>query len=285
MSIPGQINQAVLYSAEIEKPHSIRPLRCDDDGVLQISGIHESISLGTAPGSTVLRYSFGRNTNVDNAMVDLWEGPTTVYVFPTTSQQMRVVSSSAADAAAGTGVRQAHIHYLDSNYVEQHETVTLNGTTPVNTVATDILRVNGLHSWTVGSGGVPAGNVSLQNTAGTVTYGYMAAGLNVALQSNFTVPAGHDFFITHWKGSSGSTAGLHFTQILIRATSHYGVLIPGVFLVHDMIGTQDGGESINTPISIRIPAMADVKVSAISDSATANVTAMGMVSGFIKAQL
>lgn len=75
---------------------------------------------------------------------------------------MRFVSSSANDTLAGTGIQKIHIHYLDSNYVSHEEIVNMNGTTPANTVATDIFRINSMHATQVGSLEVSAGNISLQ---------------------------------------------------------------------------------------------------------------------------
>lgn len=223
----------------------------------------------------------GRNTDIDNARKDLWEGPTATYAFPTGPIQMKAVSTSADDAAAGTGMQQLHIHYLDENYVAREETVTLNGLTPVNTVATDILRVNWVHSWAVGSGGLPAGNVSLTNLAGTVTYGFVGAGINHGRQAIYTVPAGYTAHINHWQASSGST-GEHFCQTSLRATTHRGVLLPGVFLIQDETGTQNGGSAFNLEVPIHVPAMADIKISAISDSVSANVTALGSFRGWLE---
>jgi hypothetical protein len=121
----------------------------------------------------------GRNNAVNNVRCDLWEGPTCVYVFPVAAQQMAVSSSSASDTSNGTGAQQVHIHYLDGNYAEQIEVVTLNGTTPVNTIATNILRINAFHLWRAGSSGTSAGNISIKNIAATVTYDYITATFNM----------------------------------------------------------------------------------------------------------
>lgn len=229
-----------------------------------------------------LGYVFGRNTNVDNVVVDLWEGPTGSYVFPTVAQQMRFVSTSANDTIAGTGIQKIHIHYLDANYLPKIEIVEMNGLTPVNTVATDILRINAMHAYQVGSGGFAAGDISLTNLAASVTYAKLTAGWNWARQSIYTVPAGFNGYITHWQASSGSASGNHFTQITLRATCHMGVLLPGVFLIVDEIGSLNGGDAINYDIPIRIPAKTDVKISAISDGASANVSALGAIMGYFE---
>lgn len=226
-------------------------------------------------------FVFGRAPVVNDVWVDLWEGPTTTYVFPTVGQQMHVKSSSASDAAAGTGIQKIYIHYLDDQLRTQFEVVTLNGITAVATVATNIYRINSVHAITVGSNGYAVGNISLTNVAETVTYGYISAGLNTALQAVYTVPVGVTGYINHWQASSGST-GNHFCQTALRATTHDGLVWPGTFLIQDMQGTQNGGLVINFPITIPIPAGTDVKLSAKSDAVNANVIALGGIMGWFE---
>lgn len=46
-------------------------------------------------------FVFGkRSASVQNSVVDLWDGPTPAYVFPTAPIRMRVVSTSASDSSA-----------------------------------------------------------------------------------------------------------------------------------------------------------------------------------------
>jgi len=227
-------------------------------------------------------FVFGRSNDIDNAICDLWEGPTCTYVFPATAQQMQLVSTSANDTLAGTGVQKVILHYLDNAYAVKTEIVSLNGTTPVNTVATNILRINNFHSYQVGSGGVAAGAITLKNTGATVTYSLINTGLNASRQAIYTVPAGVTGYITHWQASSGAASGTHFTPIYLRSTSHEGTLLPGVFLLVDEIGTQNNGYAITLPIPVRIPALADVKMSAVSDGASANVQVMGAIMGWFE---
>ena len=225
--------------------------------------------------------NLGVKALVQNAKVDLWEGPTAAYVFPAAAQQMAVVSSSASDAAAGTGIQIVRIHYLDSDYNEQVENVTLNGVTPVLTTGLNILRINGMHAYAVGSTGDAVGNISLTNSGGTVTYGYIAATYTMSRQAIYTVPAGKYGYITHWQNSSGST-GTHFCRVSLRATTHDGVLLPGVFLAHDESATQNAAVEISFEIPLAMPPKTDVKLTAISDAANANVTAIGSFIGWIE---
>ena len=215
-----------------------------------------------------------RTTNVQNAVVDLWDWPTATYVFPTVAQQMRVISSNANDTAWWTWCRKVHIHYLDNNYLIKDEIVTLNWTTPVNMVANDVFRINYVHSAEVWSNWVPLWNISVQNTAWTVTYSVIQTWFNVARQAIYTVPDWVNWYITHWQASSWSTAWNHFTQITLRATQHLWEAYPWVFLIIDEVWNSDWWDNINFPIPIRIPARTDVKISAISDTNNANVTAL-----------
>jgi hypothetical protein len=86
----------------------------------------------------------------------------TVYNEQTSNAQRSMSSASAADAAAGTGARTVEIEYHDSAFAGPFfETVTLNGVTPVNTVATDICFINRMVVKTAGSSGRNAGIITL----------------------------------------------------------------------------------------------------------------------------
>lgn len=126
------------------------------------------------------------------------------YPWPAAAAQPTLVSSSANDAAAGTGARTVQVDYLDENYAEQSEIVTLNGTTAVTMTADDVIRVNDMTVLTAGSGGVTAGNLSLKISSDTIAY--IAAGNNCSRQGVFTVPAGKRLVIDGFKVAVTHTA-------------------------------------------------------------------------------
>ena len=79
--------------------------------------------------------------------------------------------------SGGTGVHAVEIHYLDGSGLEQEEIIILNGTTGVNTSATDISFINNMYSVDVGSGGVSAGNIIIYRLgAATRIYDMLATG-------------------------------------------------------------------------------------------------------------
>lgn len=220
----------------------------------------------------------GRCSALQNVLREVWDGPTDRYVPPAAPIQMQVVSTSAADTAAGTGARSVRIYYLDTNYVAHDEVVVMNGTAPVLTAATNILRVNKMHVYTIGSGGVTAGNISLQAIGGAVTYSYMTVGRNLARQAVYTVPEGYKLRIEQWQLSSGST-GNHFCQHTLAATSDDG-LLSTVLLPKDEQGSQNGGLVIDYDFVIEdLPPRADLRVVAVADQPNSNVIALTAIFG------
>lgn len=220
-----------------------------------------------------------RTATVQNVRVDLWDGPTGSYIPPATPIQMQVVSTSASDGVGGTGALTVHIHYLDTNYNTRSMLMTMNGTTPVLTVPTNILRVNNFHVNSVGSSGAAVGTISLQAVGGAVTYGVISATHNRARMPMFTVPAGMVGYIKSWQVSSASAAAA-IVEADLRATCHEGLLLPGVFIMQDQAVGQYIIENVQYDPPIVIPAMADVKVTAISAGATDNSTVASNVVGW-----
>jgi len=221
------------------------------------------------------------NTRVDVCNIGAAEAAA-VYVFPPAGGiQMRIISTSANDDGnpVGTGVRTLRIHYLDANYAVQSEDLTTNGTTAVTTIATNILRVQEVHTLTAGSLGAAGGDITLENTAGTVVYARMATGYNRSRNGVFTIPAGKTGYLTHWNAFSGTSIGTHYTRFTLRATTHDNTLL-SVFVAQDAKGNLNGGDETYYDIPIRLPAQTDIKVSVVSDAAGANALCNTHISGW-----
>ena len=180
--------------------------------------------------------------------------------------QLKVVSSSASDTLLGTGARQVLLHYLNSAYIERSETLNLNGTTPVNTVATDITRIQNMHVLTVGSNGVAVGNISLTNLAGTVTYEYIKLGGNQSLTSHFTIPDNKVGYITSWQATV--TKQTVYVRLRVTRDRHDGTLLPGVFIFHDGVTLTDAASGqLRFLAPIKCLPRSDIKVSAFGTGA------------------
>lgn len=225
----------------------------------------------------------GYSTGVGATRVDIWESAAaSTYVFPATPIQMQVVSSSASDAAAGTGIRTVDIEYLDTSYNMQTERVTLNGVTVVNTVATNILRVNNFHAMSVGSTGASVGNIQLQSVGGAVVYSRITAGSNFARQAIYTVPLGKRLFMSGVVFSTTTAAAGHSQTMTIRTTSTSSdELTPGLFMYRHIALIDNNSLVKDFTFPITIPATADVKATCQSDGANAAIC-VASIEGWIE---
>lgn len=150
----------------------------------------------------------------------------TPYTEPASAAQRSVGSSSASDSAAGTGARSVRITYFDNTGLGPlSETVVLNGTTPVNTVATNIRFIESLEVITVGSVGTNVGTISLfgataggGGTVGTIGVGNLASGIgdNNTLWCHHYVSATHtaqfSVLITGIVSGGSGTSGKFFIR-------------------------------------------------------------------------
>lgn len=133
----------------------------------------------------------------------------TAYVSQGIGAQRSIVSTSALDTAAGNGARQVTISYLTTAFVLKQETVTLNGTTSVNTVNTDIAYLEAKQVTAVGSAKANAGTINILTGiggAGTV-WGSIAPGDNRTFWAHHYVPAGVTCYLLSIFGGSTVVAG------------------------------------------------------------------------------
>lgn len=120
-----------------------------------------------------------------------------------------IVSSSAADASAGTGARTVRIFWVSlDGTTSGSEDVTLNGTTAVNLVTTTKCFIERMEVLTVGSGGSNAGIISLKTGAagaGT-TVGTIAAGDNRTFWAHHYVISGKTCSVTNISGNNNNAS-------------------------------------------------------------------------------
>lgn len=122
----------------------------------------------------------------------------TAYTEQAANAQRSVSSSSASDAAAGTGTRTIKITYYDVTMAGPFtETVTMNGTSNVNTSNSNICFIEKIESVTVGSGGTNVGTISLFVGTGGAggTIGTIAASDGQTYWAHHYVQAGKTCFI------------------------------------------------------------------------------------------
>lgn len=174
------------------------PVQVDDQGRLVTSAI-------TGFGAN---FTFGDITTAALTRVLVRR---TAYIEQTSNARRSIASASALDTAAGTGARTVRITYLDVTGAGPFtETITLNGTTYVNTVATNICYIEKIQVITAGSTGSNAGILTLKaaTAGGGATIGTINATNNQTFWAHHYVPIGKVCNITGIScGHNGTTVG------------------------------------------------------------------------------
>ncbi len=234
----------------------------------------EKVGQGQAVGSEGWS-QLGYNGDVGTSSETIW----TVggeYVWPVAAQQMELVSSGAQDTAAGSGIQQVQVFYLDASFVEKSVIITLAGAAPVPTVVADIYRVQTVHAYRFGANCVAAGNIDIRTLGGGTVYGRIATGNTRSRDCRWTVPAGKCVFVSSVTLSTGSAATNKNVLFTTRATfdSNNGRILPvNCFMPYSEILLQDATFRRELSRPTTFPAGVDLKVSAVSDSAGAICTA------------
>lgn len=219
---------------------SLQAQTTDASLVVQISPNQKPIPFTPVPAYATAGTSIGRATGLSqNVNVAIYQTP---YVEPTTQAQRSIVSTSANDTALGTGARQVAITYMDTACTARFtEVVTLNGLTPVNTVATDIHYIESIVVVSVGSGGYNAGTINLYT-------GLAGAGTVIGSIGLGAVVTGRGDNQTFWAH--------HYVPALTK--------VRGYSIVVGIIASAGGGASVTT-IQANDPSNANSPVYVVSD--------------------
>lgn len=229
-----------------------------------------AIGLSEISGHTIFR-AMGRRTALATTVGgdDLWEGTAVTVPFPdqTNGEQLTLVSTSANDASAGSGAQQVDVHGIRKGGTEYVETVTLNGTTPVNTTITDWIFSQYLHTQRVSAlGAVAAGDISIYRTGdATRVYNVIKAGGNVSLGSHRMVPAGKTLYVSYIKADAVDNKPI---SVRLRATCDFeSVLTPNIFIFNELFELQNSIAIMSFAMPRIFPAGTIIKGSAVSISA------------------
>jgi len=179
-------------------------------------------------------------------------------------------SYSIIDKSAKAGAQCVKIDYLDANYIEKSEIVFLNGTTVVNTVNTDLYRINRFTIIVTGSNAKPTGNISIRNIADTPVYGYITAGYTRERRIMYTVPSGKTLYVTSGTFGYGYTHNsTHFCRIYTRANidSTINRLTGNIFYPYSEFICANNTIVRMFECPRKLPEKTDIKVSAIADYA------------------
>lgn len=257
-------------------------LRTFIEGAQLVMDYKTAIGLGEIATHERFR-GIGRRTSLATTVGgdDIWEGAAVAVPFPnqTVGEQMTLVSTHAQDSAAGTGAQQVDIHYLTAVGVEAVETVTMNGVTPVNTVATNIRFVQYIHTQRVASlGNVAAGDITIYRTGDAArVYNVIKAGGNVSLNAHRMVPANKTFYMNHVKADATDNKPI---SVRLRATCDYeGMLTENIFIFNELFELYNSSSVLQLPMERKFPSLCIIKGSAVSSTAggTASIGFEGWV--------
>jgi hypothetical protein len=216
-----------------------------------------SLAQGHVPRSS-FTYKFGKATDIGTGgYTTLWEEGGN-YVTPTSATTASIVSSSTADAAAGTGARTVQISGLDANYVVQSEIVTMNGTTPVVTTNTYI-RLNRMATITAGSGNDTAGTITA--TVDSVVTCSIVGEENQSHVAHYTIPADTYGYVNQMQFGVGSGKEVEI-QVKVRS---FG----GVYRTVAAFFDYQSSQNITLDVPLEIAPKSDVQIVAKASAGSA----------------
>lgn len=148
---------------------------------------------------------FGYNAAVTSiAYESIWEG-SNAYPWQTVADQLEVLSSSANDTSAGTGARTVELEGLDSSWNLLTETLIMNGTTAVTTIAS-FLRIFRARVVTAGTSLRNEGDITIRDQDTSTTRALITNGptssFGQSLMAVYTIPAGKTGYVININFSS-----------------------------------------------------------------------------------
>lgn len=229
----------------------------------------QALAEGDISGHTPFA-KLGYNDDVGSTEEDIWTQGGTYPWIAAGGIALEVVSSSTNDTLAGTGVQKVRVSYLDTDYSAQTQVIDMNGQTAVALTDTTILRVNSLRATQVGTGGVAAGTITCRLVGAPATvYRAIVAGYTRGRGATYTVPLGKTLYLTSIAVSSGYTTSGKVVRWTGRAqvddtdpTTKIAFFQPFFEIM-----TQDSAFYRQFEMPIKIPATADLRISAVSNGA------------------
>ncbi len=164
------------------------------------------IAQGNVASTTAVHVTGRAPAGLQTTISDIWwradaAATQQIWLAPTAARVHAIVSTSANDAAAGTGMRTARVTGLTSwATAETSETVTMNGTTPVNT-ASSYVMINKLEALTWGSTFSNVGTITATAATDATVTAVIAPIINESQQAIYGIPSTQSAYITQIESS------------------------------------------------------------------------------------
>lgn len=240
-------------------------------GILPATTISQPYTdnIAAGPVEYFAAWGFRAGVAVVAAGVDIWNGTAnTIPIPPLAGQQMSVISTSAQDGPAGTGILTIDIHYIDANGIQKQEIITMNGLVAQNTAALDIRFINDMHAETAGATKGAVGKITIFPVGVPATvYTQIDVGKRRHINTSRMVPAGKVLLIEHFNTAGASAVAAQSVDVRLRFTGCHGILIPvtpptTIFLSEDNSLVFNSSQSMIYTTPIVVPSLAIVKTSA-----------------------
>lgn len=217
------------------------------------------------------------NADIGTSYEDVWN-ESIAYPFPTAVQNLTVSSDDANDTIAGTGAQKVGVIYLDADYEEQFEEISLNGTTGV-ALAVPGYRVNGVYVTQAGSSLSNEGKIYVGY--GSITSGKPANTLATIFETEggtmlgvFTVPAGQTYRLMRLE-ATGDATNANRINVLPQIRELGGAFVS----IFKVILAAQGREVDLSSRPFILPAKSDIRVRANSVSGTRNLSILYLLEG------
>ena len=241
-------------------------------------GLDENFNLQLARGQIHNHrhiFKYGYNGAVGATAEHIWfQGG--AYTWSPAASTLSITSSSTDDDGdpVGTGALTVTVEGLDANYNEISETVTMNGTTVVNTTAL-FLRTHRMFVVTAGTGLTNAGVIYAADTGDTYTTpgvpntatgirSTIGAGEGQTLQAFYTIPAGHTGYMLNITGSSAD--GTNSSIVTLRKRE-----LGGAFRTQNKFITFKGTYPLDFEVPLEYTEKTDIEVIATGNASPTDV--------------
>ncbi len=177
------------------------------------------------------------------------------------------------DYGSNAGAIAVKVEYLDKNYAEKTEIITLSGTASRPSQNVDYFRINSFRIIAAGSSNVAKGNLSLKDSAGVRTYSYITANYTRARNIMYTVPTGKILWVSQVNVGFGfvdaAKAQNQYCRFWTRANREpsTGFLTGSIFYPYSEIISVTGQIDVLLEEPTKLLAKTDIKMSGISSAA------------------
>jgi hypothetical protein len=206
-----------------------------------------------------------------------------------------LVSGSAADDDGSTGATAVRVTYLDDNFNQYTQDVTMNGTTEVEMTEQNISFIQKAEVISSGTGLAAAGAITIADVTGGGVHALIDAGSKESGNCTWKVPAGHTGYVHgFWYDVDAVAAGVGTAEIALQvahaessgvANSETWRTVAKVTVVendNDIVSATGGNQNNNGSFSFPgnipfvVPAKSMVRLAAKSPAAVAVTAGFSM---------